>query len=488
MMLISAPYTSPSSRGSIATVAIQKYPLRHCHNSGLPHSRRSLAMTNLRQLFDLLFFLSIFILLLLFAFPVIAATPQVQEVTAPKSGITAWLIEDKTLPMLSLRLAFAGGGAANDADGQEGRATMVSDLLLEGAGDMDALEFRRTLQSSAIDMSFSVDEDYLYTSLKSLTEHRDKAFELLALALTKPRFDAAAVERIRAQQLTLLRKLAERPSNIAIRTLYKNLFPDHPYGRSPHGTEEAVTAITAAQLAALPQQYFARSNMIVAVAGDISAKELARLLDKYFSALPEKPQAVSYVKDTEPQWFDKPVTVKRDIPQAVVRFALPAVRRSSPDFYALYLMNHILGGGTLTSRFARAIREEKGLAYYANSYIDIRQHAYIISGRFGTRSSEARAAISIMRDVIRNAVAKGFTQEELDHARNYVVSSFPLRLDSTSSIADYLLIMQLHDLGIDYLQKRNDYFDAVTLEDVNRVGRVALGKVEPSIVIVGNPD
>lgn len=426
-------------------------------------------------------------ILLLLPLSVQAETAKVQEVVAPQSGITAWLVEDTTLPMFSLRLAFTGAGAISDETGREGRAAMASDLLLEGAGTLQGAAFREALQDKAIELEFHTDEDHAYADLKSLSEHGERAFELLALTLTAPRFDLDAVERVRARQITTLKKLEERASYVAGRELRQRLYEGHPYGRPQQGTEASVASLTETELAAWPREFFAKNNLILAVAGDMDAATLARLIDRYFGALPTDVAAPVTVPDATPRWFTETVTIERAIPQAVVRFALPSLKRNDPDFYALYLMNHILGGGTLTSRLARAIREDKGLAYYANSYLDIQRHSQLIAGQFGTRNSQANDALNIMKDVLQTATEKGFAQKELENARDYVTGSFALRLDSTAGLADYLLIMQLQSLGRDYLEKRNGYFNAVTLEDVQRAAARTLATRAPSVVIVGQP-
>ena len=211
---------------------------------------------------------------------------EVQRVRSP-GGIEAWLVEDRSNPIITLSLSFRGG-AALDPQGKEGLATLVAALIDEGAGDLDSQAFQGRLEDLSISLHFSAGMDSFTGTLKSLTDTRDTAFDLLRLALTEPRFDDEPVERIREQVLTGLARKAEDPDTIAGRTLNKLLYPQHPYGRPSGGTLESIATVQVGDLRGFVAERFGRDTMVIGVVGDISAAELAPLLDRTFQALPAK--------------------------------------------------------------------------------------------------------------------------------------------------------------------------------------------------------
>ena len=269
----------------------------------------------------------VFLLLLLGALlggPGPAHAVNVERVVSP-GGIEAWLVRDTTIPVISLDLAFRGGSAL-DPDDELGLARMVSGLLDEGAGNLDSETFQRKLNGDAIQLGFDSSQDYVTGNLKTLKENRDTAFDLLRIALTAPRFDAEPVARVRAQILNSLRRQSENPNRIASETWYRTVFPDHPYGRPAHGTIETVGRIAVEDLRDFVATRLARANMVVGVVGDIAAAELARRLDETFGALPAEPK-VAPVTEAKPVGAGRVIVVKKPIPQSVVIFGEPGIKR-----------------------------------------------------------------------------------------------------------------------------------------------------------------
>ena len=306
----------------------------------------------LRSAFAALFFL------LAAASP--AAAIEVQRVVSP-GGIEAWLVEDHSNPIISLDMTFRGG-AALDPVGKEGLANLVSGLIDEGAGDLDSQAFQGQLQDLSIGLSFSAGLDTFSGDLKTLTENRDTAFELLRLALNEARFDEEPVARIRSQILAGLAHDSENPGVIVRRTLNKVLFPEHAYGRPASGTTESVTGLTVEDLRRFTAERFARDVLMVGVVGDITAKDLARLLDETFLGLPATAAPVD-LADTTPSGEGGVVVVEKDVPQSIVAFGHEGIERADPDYYTAYVVNYILGGGGFSSRLYKEIREKRGLAY-----------------------------------------------------------------------------------------------------------------------------
>ncbi len=410
---------------------------------------------------------------------------EVERVVSP-GGLEAWLVRDHANPIIALRLAFRGG-AALDPAGKEGLANMAAALLDEGAGDLDSQAFQRRLEDLAIRLGFDAGRDAFSGNLRTLTENRDQAFALLRLALTAPRFDSEPVARVRQQILAGLRSDSEDPDFIASRTLSRALFPDHPYGRPVRGTAQSVAAIGAADLGRFARRRLARDNLVIGAVGDIEAAVLGSLLDATFGGLPAK--AASWaVADTRPQASGETIVVEKPLPQSAILFAHEGVKRDDPDFYAAYVVNYVLGGGGFTSRLYGQVREKRGLAYSIGSRLYPLDHAALIMGSAGTANKSAAETLRLVRREWRAMAADGMTEAELADAKTYLTGSFPLRFSSSGRIARMLVGMQLENLGIDYLEKRNGYVEAVTFADVRRVARRLLDADRLTTVVVGRPE
>lgn len=420
---------------------------------------------------------------LLLVVPSPAAATKIERVVTA-GGIEAWLVREESLPLISVELGFRGG-SAQDPEDKAGVSHMVASLLDEGAGDLDAKAFHERLEERAVQLSFSSTRDHVRGSLRTLVEHRQHAFDLLRLALTAPRFDAEAVERVRAQLLARLRRESTSPNEMASRRWWETAFGKHPYGRPVQGTLESVPRIGPDDLRAYVRRVFARDTLKIAVVGDIDAATLAPLLDHVFGALPPK-AVLAPVAPAVPQGLGQRVFVPLDVPQAVVTFGGIGIPRKDPDFIAAYLVNHIVGGGSFSSRLYREVRENRGLAYGIHSSLVWLDHAALFIGGTATRSDRVGQTIDIIEREIRRIAEQGPTEEELAKAKAYLKGSYPLAFDSSSKIASQLVHIQLDELGIDYIHRRNGLIDAVTIEDALRAARRLLGG-KVLVTVVGRP-
>lgn len=411
-----------------------------------------------------------------------AAAGRIQKVVSP-GGIEAWLVEEHAVPLVAMQFSFVGG-STQDKPGKEGTVNLLSTLLDEGAGDMTSQAYQTRLEDLAVDLSFSEDLDRFSGEMKTLTENEDAAFDLLALALAKPRFDKEAVERMRAQTIAGIRRSQRNPEAVAGRLSQKTVFGDHPYGRPGVGTETSVQAIGIADLEAAHGAILTRKGLKIAVVGDIDAARLAPVLDRVFGALPAEGK-LTPVAETTPQAG----LVTREtmaVPQSTIRFALPGLKRADPDFVPAYVMNHILGGGTFSSWLYDEVREKRGLAYTIATGLVPLAHAGEFVGAVGTSADRVDETIDIVKKQLARMRDQGPTAEELTAAKAYLIGSYPLRFDTSDKIAGALLGIQIEDLGIDYIEVRNDLIKAVTLDDVKRVAKRLLADV-PSVTVVG-PD
>lgn len=408
---------------------------------------------------------------------------EIKEVVSPK-GIRAWLVQDDFVPLISVRFSFKGG-STQDPEGKEGLANLMTGLFDEGAGDLNSDAFQEMLDDVGAEMGFNADDDRITGSMRMLADKRDTAIDLLALAVNRPRFDQAPIDRIRQQVVAGIKASERDPNTIAGRKFAEALYGDHPYARRSEGTEASLISITHDDLVTFHKQNFARDNLIVSVVGSISPEDLAPLLDKVFGDLPEKAQ-LEPVSDAKLA-FGQTTRVDYALPQTSISMVYPGVQRQDSDFFPAYIVNHILGGGTFSSRIYNEVREKRGLAYSAGSNLVNRDHMAALMVSTATRADRASETLQILKTEIARMAKDGPTEEELIEAKKYLIGSYAVNnLDSSSAVASTLIGLQDENLGRNYIDKRADMINAVTLDQVKTVAKKLL-ETEPAILIVGPP-
>ena len=408
------------------------------------------------------------------------AAAKIQRLVSP-GGIEAWFVQDATVPLIAMEYAF-GGGAAQDPSDKSGTANMVASLMDEGAADLDSKTFHERLERRAIELSYNAQRDHFRGSLRMLKDHRDEAFDLLRLSLSQPRFDAVDVERIRNQILSGLRRDTSNPNAIANRKFLELAFGNHPYSRSSNGTLQSVPTINVDDIRAYKGRIVARDTLNIAVVGDVDADTLGQLLDKTFGGLPAKATLtdVPEVAATRPP---QKAFVTLDVPQTVVSFGSPGIKRDDPNFMAAYIVAHILGGGTLSSRLYHEVREKRGLAYGVSGSLVWMQHSGLYIGNTATRADRATETVDTVTAEVKRIAEEGPTQKELDEAKSYLKGSQMLALDSSSKLASALLQYQLDKQPIDYIEKRNAVVDAVTLDQAKAAAKKIWGDGLVTVVV-----
>ncbi len=413
-----------------------------------------------------------------------AGAVDIKEVIS-SMGIKAWLVEDKSVPVVTLSFSFAGG-AASEPESQKGVTSLMAELLTDGAGSLPAQAFKRRAEDINASLDFGASADRLSGSLSMLSANRAEAFELLRLALTAPRFNADMVEQRRAQLIAAINQASQRPSSVASRTLMAKVFAGHPYSIETHGVRDALKTLTVDEIRKRTADILDRSGLVVAAVGDIDESELARELDHAFGSLPvgsANPGPPAWTPPTKPHL----VVVERPVPQSAVRMAMPGISRQDPDWYAAYVMNHILGGGGQQSRLFTEVRERRGLAYSISSSLRTYKKAALLM--ISTASANEKVAETIR--VIRNEMARlrndGPTEQELADAKTYLTGALPVSLDSSSSVAGLLHGMQIDGLPRNQLDVRPKLIAAVTLDDVRRMARRLLREDLLTTVVVGKP-
>jgi zinc protease len=419
----------------------------------------------------------------LLAFPLSASATKVERIVSP-GGIAAWMVNEPSVPLIALDFAFKGG-ATQDPPEKAGVASMATALLDEGAGNIDSKSFHERVEAKAIEMSFTATRDYVSGSMRTLTENRDEAAELLRLALTAPRFDVEDVERIREQTLSGLRRATTSPNELASERWWATAFAGHPYARPPRGTLTSVPTITPVDLRAFTHNIFARDNLKIAIVGNIDAATAGALIDKVFGGLPAS-GVLEPVTTVTPQGLGQKITIDLDVPQSVLMVGGAGLLRKDPDFVPAFVLNHILGGSAFSSRLYKEVREARGLAYSVYSGVLPLDHTALFVSGTATRSDRVDQTLEVMLAEIRKMAESGPTEEELAKAKSFLTGSFALRFDTSTKIAEQLVQIQLDDLGIDYIDKRNGLINAVTMDDVKRVARRLLDG-SMLVTVVGKP-
>jgi zinc protease len=421
---------------------------------------------------------------LLVALPGVGWAIDIRTVSTPL-GLKAWLVHDRSAPALSLSFSFAGG-TASDPAGQAGLTTLASALLSDGAGAFPAQTFRLRQEEAGASISFAASLDRLHGSLRVLSASRDDGFDLLRLALGAPRFDSEMLEQRRAQMVAALRQAWHRPRSVAARSLMETVFAGHPYARNPDGTIDELRQLRVQDLRERTARLLQRSGLIIAAVGDIEESELARQLDRTFGDLPQG-DPPSPLPDWTPTQAARRIVIERPVPQSAALIGLPSLTRDDPDWYALLVLNHVLGGSGQQSRLFDAVREKRGLAYSASSSVRTWRKAGLLV--ISTASANARIAQSL--DVVSDELARlrrtGPTEQEVDDAKTYLGGSLALSLDSSQAIAGLLHSMQVDGLAPDHLDKRAALIAAVTLADVRRLAERLLDQHAMTTVVVGQP-
>ena len=411
------------------------------------------------------------------------AEVEIQEVVSP-GGITAWLVQEPSIPFMALELRFRGGASLDNPD-TRGAINLMTGLLEEGAAELDARGFARELEGLAASLDYDVGPDALSVSARFLSENRDDAVALLRASLIEPRFDQDAIDRVREQVLTGLRSDAKDPGKIARDAFNAMAYGDHPYGSNYRGTVDSVTALTRADIVDAHRAVLARDRLYVGAVGDITPDELGALLDTLLGDLPAKGAPQPGAADTS--IAGGYTVIDFDTPQSVAVFGQLGIEQDDPDFFAARVLNQILGAGGFESRLMTEVREKRGLTYGVYSFLVPRDHAATLQGQVASSNDRVAEATAVIREEWARAATEGVTPEELNAAKTFVTGAYPLQFDGNGPIARIMVGMQMLGLPIDYIATRNEKVEAVTLEDVNRVAAELLTPDALHFVVVGKP-
>jgi zinc protease len=399
------------------------------------------------------------------------------------NGVVLLTLPRPYLPMVSMQVEVAAGSAYDPPD-LPGLANLTAALLDEGTATRTATEIAEALEFMGATLSITCDQDSVTLSLQILKRDLATGLDLLSDILLHPAFRATDVERIRAQSRAALLEEEEEPEEVANKAFRRAAYGNHPYGHPVDGDLDSLARITIGDLRRFHARFYRPDTTIVATVGEITAKETAAALTVRLGgwAAPKSPPPAI---PTPPPTAPSRVTIQRDFTQSTIIMGHAGLRRDAPDFFPALVMNHILGGGGFGSRLTTELREKRGLVYSVVSGFDIAQERGLFAVQLATKNRSASEAEAAVRAQLQHMRDDGVTEQELSHAKAYLTGSFPLRLDSNGKLAAYLLFMERHHLGLDYLQRFPALVDAVSRDQVATAARHYLDPDGLIVVVVG---
>jgi zinc protease len=376
-------------------------------------------------------------------------------------GSRVYYVHTPALPMADIRVAFDAGSARDDA--QFGLAALTSAMLDTGAGDWNADELANRFESVGAKLSASVSEDMAWLSLRSLTDKTlfDKALATFQTVLTHPRFNEADFQREKNRTLAALKHREESPAALAGIAFNKALYHDHPYAHPEEGIVQTVAGFESQDPKAFYKKFYVSANAMVVIVGDLSRSQAEHIAQSLMDGLAvgERPVEIPPVvmpTQSSTQHIDFPST------QTHVMAGMPGTYRKDPDYFSLYVGNHILGGASMVSKLFDEVREKRGLAYSAYSQFAplYRQGPFVMG--LQTRNDQSTKAVEVMNATLRDFIDKGPSASELAAAKQNITGGFAMRIDTNSKLTDYVTMIGFYQQPLDYLDVFQSKVDAVT--------------------------
>jgi len=427
----------------------------------------------------------LFIFSLLFVTSIQAA-PKIQH-WVTDNGVRVYFVPAPELPMMDLRVVF-DAGAAKDGD-KHGLAILTNGLLAEGAGDWNSTQIAERFEDVGASFSNSSHRDMSLLSLRSLTDKKllDQALDTFTIVLNQPTFPSDALAREKNRLLVALERKKQSPGAISGNAFYQALYKDHPYAYGADGEIDTVKTITAKDLTAFYQQYFVAKNAIVALVGDITRKQAETIAKRVTDDLPqgeiaEKTRSANKIDQAEE------INIAFPSSQSHILVGQLGIKRGDPDYFPLYIGNHILGGSGLVSILSDEIREKRGLAYSSYSYfIPMRTEGPFLLG-LQTKNESASEALAVLHDTLKRFVENGPTEEDLLAAKNNLVGGFALRIASNKKIVEQLASIGFYNMPLDYLDTFITHIEAIDATQIKSAFQRRINPDKMITVVVGNKE
>lgn len=429
----------------------------------------------------------ILISVLLAIFPLLCVNAFALDVkrTVLPNGLTVLQSENQNLPIVIVTLLVKAGQLYEPSE-KAGLANITSKLLAEGTKTRTSHAISGEIDFIGASLESSAASDFISVTLSVLKKDVDKGFELFSDILLNPGFQQTEVERIKELIKGIMRQSEEDPAFVAARAFRKEVFGDHPYGRVLEGSNETIDLIKREDIVKFYSDFFSPNNSILSVSGDLSREELDLLINKYIGGWKKSGMPEVKLSKTDQSKTRKVIKIDRDLTQANIVLGNLGISREHPDFYAVSVMNYILGGGGFSSRLMQSVRGEKGLAYDVHSFFAAQKDTGHFQIGVQTKNESANVAVKDIITQINRMRNEEVSDQELSEAKAYLTGSFPRRLDTNRKIADFLASVEFYKLGIDYVEKYPEFINEVTKEDVQRVAMKYLDAEKFVLVVVAD--
>ena len=417
---------------------------------------------------------------------VVHAAPEIQT-WKTSQGIPVYFVNAPELPMIDINIVF-DAGSSRDAD-QSGLAMLTTGLLSQGAAGMNADQISQGFESLGAVYGSDTGYDSSSVSLRSLTDKTllDAAMANFKKVIAQPDFPEEALERRRSRTLIGIRSKQQSPGSLARDAFMGSVFKNHPYALPNEGTEESIKAITRNDVSQFHQQYFVANNAMIAMVGAVDTEQAKAIAEELGGVFPqgEKPAVLPNVNQLQQA---ETVFIEHPSQQTHILIGQPGVKRGDPDHFALYVGNHVLGGGGMVSRLFEEVREKRGLSYSAYSYFSpLRFKGPFIAG-LQTKTEQVEEAKKVLMENIQRFIDQGPTEAELEASKKNITGGYPLRIDSNGKILSYVTVIGYYGLPLDYLETFNDKVSAVTIEDIKDAFKRRLSPDKMITVMVGTPE
>lgn len=401
------------------------------------------------------------------------------------NGMTVLVLEQHFVPIVEIH-ALIKAGSAQDPPERAGLANLVAGLLDEGTTTRSSKQLAEQIDFVGGSLGVQADEDFTSASVRILKKDIDLGFTLLADILQRPAFPKQEFERVRVQILGEITSDKDDPGHVAMKAFNQLVFQNHPYRWPVNGTEDTLGKITLADVQTFYAKEYLPNQVILTIVGDVTVEQATTLVQTHFGSWKKGVVPSRTVK--KPAAIDKRIVqlIEKDLTQSTIVIGHHGISRTNPDFYAVTVMNHVLGAGGFSSRLMDSIRDKQGLAYGITSHYDAR----LMPGSFWvslqTRTETTNQAINSVLAEMKAIREAPVSDQELADAKSFLMGSFPLRLDTTAKLAKVLAQVEFFGLGFDYFSQYPKWIERVTKEDVQRVAKQYLDPQRYALVVIGN--
>ncbi len=414
------------------------------------------------------------------------ATPIIQHWQSP-SGAKVLFVENHDIPMLDVALSIQAGSSFDNSE-KKGVAGLTHHLLDLGADGINEDEIARGMADIGAQLGGSFDQDRASITLRTLSSKAEleKSLEIMALVVQSPTFAEKIFSREKVRVIAALKEAETKPESIAEKEFHQALFGKHPYGSPESGDVESVEKISATDIQKFYRDHYLAKEAVVAIMGDITRAKAEEIAQQLTGKLPlsESPVALPMVTM---HITSNEKRIAHPASQSHILIGVPGMARNDPDYFPLYVGNHILGGGGFTSRLMKEVREKRGLAYNVYSYfMPLKQPGAFQIG-LQTKKEQADGALKVVRDTLAEFIAKGPSESELMASKQNIIGGFPLRIDSNKKILDYLSIIGFYELPLSYLDDFTRNIDKVTVAEIRDAFKRHVNPKEMLTVVVGAP-